>query len=60
VTPADLRSAREGLGLTQRALAEALGVPQNTVWRWEKGAMPIQHPTILRLALRALAQERSA
>ncbi len=32
-----LRSAREVRGLTQRQLAEKLGVAVNTVWRWENG-----------------------
>jgi transcriptional regulator with XRE-family HTH domain len=56
VTPADLLAARTSLGLTQRGLAEALGVPQATIWRWETGKHPIEHPTILRLALERLAQ----
>lgn len=51
VTPAELKSAREALGLTQRGLAERLGVPQATIWRWEAGKTAIQHPKILRLAL---------
>ena len=55
MTPADLRAARQTLGLTQRALAEALGVPQATISRWETGTHPIQHPRILRLALERLA-----
>jgi transcriptional regulator with XRE-family HTH domain len=55
VTPADLLAFRRALGLTQRELAERLGVPQATIWRWESGQHPIQHPTILRLALEQLA-----
>lgn len=56
MTPADLRSAREDLGLSQRALAIVLGVPQSTIWRWESGEHPIQHPRILMLALQAVAE----
>lgn len=56
MTPADLLAFRQTLGLTQRGLAERLGVPQATLWRWETGQHPIQHPTILRLALERLAQ----
>lgn len=52
----DLKAARTALGLTQRALAERLGVPQATVSRWETGQHPIQHPRILRLALERLAR----
>ena len=56
MTPADLLAARRSLGLTQRALAERLGVSQATLWRWETGAMTIQHPAILALALERLQQ----
>lgn len=55
LTPYSLREAREHLGMTQRDLAQALGVRQVTIWRWETGQHPIQHPTILRLALERLA-----
>ena len=54
MTPADLLTAREALGLSQHALAEALGIPRNTVARWERGALLIRHGTILRLALERL------
>lgn len=36
-TPADLRAARGRLGLTQRQVADYLGVPSNTVSRLERG-----------------------
>ena len=58
VTPTALRATRRRLGLSQRALAEALGVHWNTIARWERGQMPIQHPRILQLALERLAQLR--
>lgn len=34
-----IRKAREHAGLTQSALAEALGVAAGTIQRWEKGAL---------------------
>ena len=35
--PADIRKARRARRLTQRQLAKMLGVPVNTVARWERG-----------------------
>lgn len=32
-----VREIRNALGLTQDAFAAALGVPTNTLWRWEAG-----------------------
>lgn len=32
-----LKGAREKAGLSQKKLAEGLGVDENTVWRWEAG-----------------------
>lgn len=60
MTPTELHAARGALGLTQTALARALDVPRNTWARWERGALAVQHPTILRLALRALATRSCA
>lgn len=54
MTPADLIRFRERLGWTQSRLAEALGIPTNTLARWERGELLIRHPTILRLALERL------
>lgn len=51
MAPADLKAAREALGLSQKALAERLGIPRNTWHRWERGLLPVEKPTILRLAL---------
>jgi transcriptional regulator with XRE-family HTH domain len=56
VTGAELKAARLALGLSQRGLAERLGVPQATIWRWEAGKTAVQQPRILRLALERLAQ----
>ena len=41
MTPAELKAARRRLGLTQRALGEALGVSRVTIARWEAGLHPL-------------------
>lgn len=55
MTPAQLRAARERLGLTQRQLAEALPAHPNTVARWERGEIP--PPPLLYRAMRDLERE---
>lgn len=37
MSPKKIRRLRERLGMSQRQFAEALGVKQSTVWRWESG-----------------------
>lgn len=37
-TPAEVRAARQRLGLTQAELAARLGVDVMTISRWERGA----------------------
>lgn len=37
MTPAELKSRREGLGFTIEWLAARWGVRKNSVWRWEAG-----------------------
>lgn len=59
MTPTDLRTSRQALGLTQQGLAEALGVSPNTIARWERGEMAVQHPAIVRLALERLTAAQS-
>lgn len=49
-----LREMRTRMGLTQKQLAEALDVPQETISRWENETYAIQQPTILRLAMEHL------
>jgi transcriptional regulator with XRE-family HTH domain len=44
VTGRKLHAIRQRLGLTQAALAEAIGVTSNTVARWERGEMAISEP----------------
>ena len=52
---ADLRNYREALGMTQYELAQALQLPRNTIARWERSELTIEHPEMLRLALEALS-----
>ena len=53
-----LRAQRELLGLTQQQLADQLSVGKNTVARWEREELKIEHPGMLMLALESL--ERAA
>ena len=54
--PADaIRSARHGLGLSQRQLARALGVSLRALQHWEAAGAPRTRATMIGLALRALA-----
>ena len=52
MTPADFRATRTALGMTQGALASALGVDRRTVQFWEAGdrAVPETVARIMRLA----------
>ena len=47
---ARLRAARLGTGLTQKQLAEALGVDSITVSRWERGVTSPSLPRLRRIA----------
>ncbi|WP_344801329.1 ATP-binding protein [Microlunatus ginsengisoli] len=51
LTPRELRDRRHQLGLTQSALAAALGVTVTTIARWERGERAISTPLLVRLAL---------
>lgn len=53
MSPADLRTARKALGMTQYELAEALDVRQATISEMENGNEPIIRRT--ELAVRFLA-----
>lgn len=50
MTPADLRSARRALGLTQAQLGEAVGVEGRQVRSWEAGRWPV--PLAVELLIR--------
>jgi len=39
----EIRAKRLALGLTRKALAKRLGVNQETVAAWERGAVPMRH-----------------
>jgi len=58
--PTFLRSCREELGMTQREIADALGVDPNTWARWERGDKEPGQPRILELALREIGRRRKA
>lgn len=49
--PAILRSARERLGLTQRQVAEAIGVHPHTYQRWEAGRAKPNHAATVALSV---------
>jgi predicted ATPase/DNA-binding CsgD family transcriptional regulator len=55
----DLREQRLRLHLSQAALAEALGVARNTVARWERLELEIQHPELIRMALDRLETDEN-
>ncbi len=47
MTGAELKEARERLGMTQAAMAEALGMQRNSVARMERGEQRIMRTTEL-------------
>jgi transcriptional regulator with XRE-family HTH domain len=49
MTPDELRQLREGMGMSQEALAKELGVWANTVARWERGERAMSHVAYLAL-----------
>jgi len=51
MTPEDIRTRRQALGLSQAQLAGALGVSRLTVAHWEQG---VQRPANVVLVARAL------
>ena len=50
----NLRRERERIGLSQVELARRLSVSANTIARWERGELNIEHPGMLQLALASL------
>jgi len=54
VDGARLKRERENLGLSQAELARELTVSSNTIARWERGELKIEHPGMIDLALNAL------
>jgi transcriptional regulator with XRE-family HTH domain len=58
MTGRELHAIRQRLGLTQAALAEAVGVTSNTVARWERSEMGISEPAV-RLVKKLAAEQQS-
>lgn len=56
---ANLKRDREALGLSQAELARKLSVSSNTIARWERGELRIEHPAMLQLAITALRNKGS-
>lgn len=59
MTPAEIRSARQSLGLSTNGLAEALRLGKGggrTVRRWESGETPISGPA--QVAIELLLEKR--
>lgn len=59
MTGADLRCAREELGLSQAELARLFGVDVMTISRWERGESRITAPGAIALALECLRRSAS-
>ena len=57
MTPAELKSARDEMGLTQQRLADSTGHDIRTIQRWESGDSPIK-PAMARLVRHWLAQHQ--
>jgi DNA-binding transcriptional regulator YiaG len=57
MTENDIKREREKLGLSQAALADLLGVAENTVWRWEVGQRK-PHPVVLKAIQTVFAEVR--
>jgi DNA-binding transcriptional regulator YiaG len=51
MTPAEIRAAREALGMTQEGMARALLVTPRAVQMWEAGDRTVPGPAIVALGL---------
>jgi predicted ATPase/DNA-binding CsgD family transcriptional regulator/DNA-binding XRE family transcriptional regulator len=58
LTPIHLARRRRALGLSQQELGNVLGVPRNTVARWERGDVRIARPEWLTMALARLESHK--
>ena len=56
----NLRKRRARLGLSQAELAGRLGVPANTLARWERGVIEVRHWRMVFRALNDVADELAA
>lgn len=59
ITPQELTAYRCAMGFSHYALARELCIADTTLLLWESGKQSIRRPTILRLALVALALKQS-
>ena len=50
--PGSRESQDQGWGLTQKQMAELIGVSSHAVWCWESGKMKPSHKNLLELAYR--------
>jgi DNA-binding transcriptional regulator YiaG len=50
----NLKREREALGFSQAELGRKLSVSSNTIARWERGELKIEHPAMLQLAMATL------
>ena len=57
MTPAELKALRNGLAISQEALARLLDVTTSAVSKWESGARPISRRT--ELALQSVQRQQS-
>ena len=59
MTAAEIKQARQQLGLTQAAMAKAMGIGTRKLERWEGGHSPIsaEGATLLRLLVELNKQE---
>lgn len=53
-----IREARRAVGLTQRELADLVGVASNTVWAWEAGRVRPTHEHLVEVARHCRADVR--
>ena len=62
MTPAELRTARERLGLSRAGLAQRLEVKTRTVKAWEVGErnVPAWHARMLQILLSSQPQEEAS
>lgn len=58
MTGKEVRAIREARGESQYAFSQALGVAENTVWRWENDRVNIPRP--IAMLLRSLPTALSA
>jgi DNA-binding XRE family transcriptional regulator len=58
ISPVQCRMARGGLGLSQEALATAVGVSDRTILGFEKQSWEVNRPT--RIAIRQVLEARGA